>query len=336
MIIDTFDTDKQVFIVAEVGNNHEGDFDVAKRLVHKAAECNVDAVKFQTFRTEHFVSRSNAARFKQLKSFELEFSQFEQLSRLAHALGLLFISTPLDLTSASFLKDIVDCYKVASGDNNFFPLIRQIALTGKPMIISTGLSDYGQVAQVVEFVKQQWTENDITGQLAILHCVSSYPAPPDQANLRSTQFLAEKLDCVVGYSDHTIGIEASLLAIALGARIIEKHFTLDKAYSDFRDHQLSADPPEMKELVRQIRQAELMLGERHKIVQPCEEAIVGALRRSIVAGKDMAQGHCITESDLTWLRSAGGLAPGEEHRLVGKVLKRSVCFGEQLLASDVE
>lgn len=336
MKIGDFDLARDVLLVAEIGNNHEGNFDIAKELVNEAARCGVDAVKFQTFGVEHYVSQSDAARFERLKSFELSFSQFEQLSQLAHSLGLLFISTPFDLASAAFLESVVDCYKIASGDNTFYPLIARVAQSGKPIIISTGLSDSQQVARTVGFVKQQRANANITGQLAILHCVSSYPVPPDQANLRSIQFLAESFDCTIGYSDHTIGIEASLLAVALGARIIEKHFTLNKSFSDFCDHQLSADPPEMKELVQRIRLASSMLGERQKIVQLCEEAAVNTLRRSIVAGRDMPQGHHIVWSDLTWVRPAGGLAPGEEHTLIDKMLKRDVSFGEQLSPSDVE
>lgn len=336
MKIDKFDLDKEILVVAEIGNNHEGKFDVAKELVHKAAECDVDAVKFQTFKTEHYVSKSDVMRFNQLKSFELSFSQFEQLSQLASSLGLLFISTPFDLASAEFLENLVDCYKIASGDNSFYPLMGQIARTGKPVIISTGVSDFQQVERAVAFMKQQWADSNIRGQLAILHCVSSYPVPPDQVNLRTLQLFAENFDCTVGYSDHTIGIEAALLAVAFGARIIEKHFTLDKSYSDFRDHRLSADPLEMKELVQGIRLSSSMLGKYEKVVQPCEKAAINAMRRSIVAGKDLPQGHRIAWSDLTWIRSVGGLAPGEEHVVVGKVLRRSVRFGEQLFASDVE
>jgi sialic acid synthase SpsE len=335
MKIGSTDTDKEVLLIAEIGNNHEGDFEVAKELVHTAARCGVDAVKFQTFRTEHYVTRLDVARFERLKSFELTFRQFEQLSELAHSLGLLFISTPFDLASANLLESIVDSYKIASGDNDFYPLIDQVVQRGKPVIISTGLSDPGQVARTVEFVKKHWLGHDVTGQVALLHCVSGYPVPPDQANLRSIQFLAENFDFTIGYSDHTTGIEASVLAIALGARIIEKHFTLDKAFSDFHDHQLSADPAEMKELVQRVRLASSLLGNGQKRVQPCEEGAIGVLRRSIAAGRDMIQGHRIALSDLTWIRPADGLAPGEEHILIGKRLKRSVSFGEELSESDM-
>ena len=336
MRIGDFDLEKKVLVVAEIGNNHEGNFAIAKELVRKAAECGVDAVKFQTFKTEHYVSSSDAARFARLKSFELSYSQFEELSRLARSLGLLFMSTPFDLTSADFLDTIVDAFKIASGDNNYYPLIAQVVRTGRPVIISSGASDFQQVARTVEFVMRQPAEDGVAGRFAILHCVSGYPTPLDQANLRAIQVLADHFDYTVGYSDHTIGVMAALLAVALGARIIEKHFTLDKNFSDFRDHQLSADPAEMRELVRQVRVSSSMLGERNKVIQPCEEAVASAIRRSIVAGADLPAGHRITWSDLTWIRPASGLAPGEEQILVNRVLKRNVRFGEQLRASDVE
>jgi len=255
---------------------------------------------------------------------------------LARSLGLLFISTPLDLSSAEFLEGIVDAYKIASGDNNFYPLIARVVRTGKPVIISSGASDFGQVVRTVTYVKEQWVEHHIKGQLAILHCVSSYPVPNHEANLFAVRFLSQLPGVTVGYSDHTIGLDASLAAVALGARIIEKHFTLDKHFSDFRDHQLSADPREMHELVRRVRAVTLMLGSGEKVVQSCEEAGASAIRRSIAASTDLPQGHRLMWSDLMWIRPAGGLAPGEEDLLVGRTLKRNIQFGEQLLGSDFE
>lgn len=335
MRIGNVDLDRDILIVAEVGNNHEGSFEIAQELVRQAAKSGVQAVKFQTFRTEHYISQSDDARFKRLKSFELSYPQFEELSNLARSLGLLFISTPFDLESARCLEPLVDAYKIASGDNNFYPLIATVAKTGRALIISTGVSDLDQVMKTVSFVQRQWSENEIEQDLAVLHCVSCYPAAPEDANLLSIPVLAGALNCVVGYSDHTMGPDAAPLAVVLGARIIEKHFTLDKKFSDFRDHQLSLDPDEMRELVRRVRTASLMLGLRNKSLQPCEKGIAGAVRRSIVAAADLEPGHHIQLSDLTWIRPAGGLAPGQEHVLIGKTLRRKVRFGEQLQASDV-
>jgi sialic acid synthase SpsE len=335
MKIGSFDLHSEVLVVAEIGNNHEGKFQNACELVKRAAQCGVPAVKFQTYRTEYYVSPSDQARFKRLKSFELSQPQFEELSILAHSLGLLFISTPFDLESARLLEPLVDAYKIASGDINFYPLIAAVARTGKPLIISTGLSELEQVAKTVSFVEQQWSAQGREQELAVLHCVSCYPVPPEQANLLSIPVLSSALRKTVGYSDHTIGFDAAPLAVALGARIIEKHFTLDRHFSDFRDHLLSLDPDGMCELVARVRTATRLLGVRSKTISPCEEAIGGAIRRSIVAAADLEAGHRIQGSDLTWIRPGGGLVPGEEAALIGRILKRKVHFAEQIQLSDV-
>jgi N,N'-diacetyllegionaminate synthase len=336
MKIGKFDISNRVLVIAEIGNNHEGRLEVAEELVHQAAACGVDAVKFQTFRTEFYVDSADVVRFQRLKSFELTFNGFEQLSNLAHSLGLLFISTPFDLESAASINSIVDAYKIASGDNTFWPLLNQVAGTGKPLIISAGLSDLEQVKQIINYVRRVWLEQQVAGEMVILHCVSSYPVPSDQVNIRAIPLLADELDVKVGYSDHSLGIDACVLAAAVGACIIEKHFTLDKGFSDFRDHQLSADPGEMKELVQRIRMSEIFLGNCSKNIQPCEQNSGMSLRRSIVAAHDMKPGHLIRSEDLTWIRPGGGIAPGNESLLIGKRLKRSVRFGDKLLSEDVE
>jgi N,N'-diacetyllegionaminate synthase len=336
MRIGGFNLDDKVLVVAEIGNNHEGNVEVAKTLVQKAADCGVEAVKFQTFQTRYFVSSRDRARYEQLLRYELPFSAWEELQRIAKKLGLLFFSTPLDLESAKFLADLVDCYKIASGDNNFFPLLEQVCRTGKPIIMSSGLSDLNQVQKSKQFIEEQWSRHDIRSELAILHCVSGYPVPLEQANLAAIPYLKNELGCAIGYSDHTLGLEACIIAIALGAQIIEKHFTLDKNFSDFRDHQLSADPVEMKELVIRAAQVPLLVGKPEKAVQPCEVELVQAARRAIVAGADLVRGHCLTRKDLTWLRPGQGLPPGEEKLLIGRRLKRDCAFGEPIRLQDIE
>jgi len=332
MKIGKHDTEERVFIVAEIGNNHEGSIEVARRLVEAAADAGVDAVKFQTFRTAHYVSAADPARFKRLQSFELTFEQFRELERLARSLNVGFLSTPFDLESAAFLESIVDAFKIASGDNDFFPLIDRVCASRKPVIISTGVADLPHLRRVRDFVAQRRG----TGNLAFLHCVTSYPAPPGEANLAAIPQLAAELGVTAGYSDHTMGPEACLAATALGARILEKHFTLDKHYSDFRDHQLSADPAEMRQIVEGVRKIETLLGRPEKRVQPCEESLVKLVRRSIVAGADLPAGHRVRMEDLTWIRPAGGLSPGNETLLLGKTLRRAFRFGEPIGAEDVE
>ena len=329
-------TDERVLVVAEIGNNHEGDFGAACELVDRAAESGVDAVKVQTFQVKYFVSAADQARYQRLSRFALSYDQFAELSARARSRGLLFIATPLDLDSAAFLDGVVDAFKIASGDNNFVALIERVADTGKPVILSSGFSDLAVIRRGVRIVREQWQARSLTENLAVLHCVSSYPVPDDEANLRAIPLLARELGCTVGYSDHTLGIAASLAAVALGARIIEKHFTLDKQRSDFRDHQLSADPREMTELVQQTRRIAAMLGAGEKVAQPSEAAAEQLSRRSIVASAAFPRGHKLGPQDFTWIRPGTGLAPGEEHRLVGRQLKRDVAFGEPILVADVE
>ncbi len=335
MDIKNISTVEQVLIIAEIGNNHEGSADVAAQMVREVAAAGADAVKFQTFRTELFANPNDQSRYRRMQRFELSHEEFSELRDLAHSLDLLFISTPLDLESARFLRDMVDAFKIASGDNNFYPLLAEVACTGKPVIISSGASDIEQVRKSKDTIERRWRQLDIDGQLAILHCVSNYPTAVEDANLSAIRSLSEQLQCEVGYSDHTLGVDACVLSVALGARIIEKHFTLDKNYSEFRDHQMSADPEEMKQLVGRVRAAFTMLGNPKKQVLPSEKEIVPLIRRSIVAARELPVGHCITADDLMWLRPAGGLAPGEEMQLVGKTVRKKIDCAEPIQPSKV-
>lgn len=330
--------ERSPLIVAEIGNNHEGSFETAVKLVQAAAECGVDAVKFQVFRTELYVSHADPARFQRLKSFELSFTQFEQLFSLARSLNLKCIATPLDLESAAFLEPLIDSFKIASGDNDFYPLIRFVAGTGKPMIISTGVADFEHLDHLVDYVHDIWLKKGIDGAglLAFLHCVTSYPVPPEQVNLRAIPFLAAQYHLPVGYSDHTLGIEACLAAAALGAQIIEKHFTLDKHTSDFRDHQLSADPSEMKILVTQAGLIAQMLGQPQKTIQPCEEPLIPVVRRSAIARHTLETGRILGADDIVWVRPAGGIPSSDEDKLLGRKLKKKMAQGEQIAFGDLE
>lgn len=330
MQIGNVDLERRVLVVAEIGNNHEGDAAVAAELVERAAEAGADAVKFQTFAVERFVSPRDTARYQRMQKFELAPAQFEALAAHAQRLGLAFLSTPLDLGSADALEPIVDAFKIASGDNTFWPLIDRVAAKGKPVLVGGGLLDVAGLAATVERI------STAGAPAAVLHTVSSYPTPPEEAGLLGIAALRDGLDCVVGYSDHTIGVAAAPLAVALGARIVEKHFTLDKSFSDFRDHALSADPPELEELVRRVREAETLLGSHGKNVQPSELAGAESLRRSIVAARALAAGEELRSGDLMWLRPGGGVPPGDEAQLLGRTLRRAVALGEQLTLDDVD
>jgi len=336
MKIGGFDTDERVFIIAEIGNNHEGNFALAEKLVHLAKEAGADAVKFQTFQTEHYVSRKQSERFARLKSFELQHEDFKRLAEIAQTLGLAFISTPFDLHSAEFLGGIATALKIASGDNTFYPLIETAAKQGKPLLISGGMADISELQKAEALVRDTWSGAHIHQDLALLHCVASYPVPVEQANLGAIVHMKNALQCTIGYSDHTIGIEAATIAVALGARIIEKHFTIDHHYSSFRDHQLSADPSEMAELVQRVKNVQAMLGSGVKQPQECEKEMIVQSRRSIVTARDLATGEKIGWDDITWVRPAGGLPPGAEGEVIGKRLRNGLAMGEQLTREVVE
>lgn len=330
MQIRSHDTAERTFIIAEVGNNHEGDFGLAREMVHLAAESGADAVKFQTFRTEQFICRDDEVRFQRLKGFELNYDQFAELGAMARAAGLIFISTPLDMESAEFLDGEVDAFKIASSDNNFWPLINFAAMSGKPVILSTGLAGLNEIRAAVNHIHTCQGGIEAPSELGVLHCVSSYPTPPEQANLGAIRTLQNEFPaCAVGYSDHTQGIEAAVLSVAMGAEIIEKHFTIAHDHSDFRDHQLSADPAEMKELVRRVRAAEVMIGKGALGMQDCEKENAPLIRRSIAARAPLSAGHTVTQSDLIWVRPGDGIPPGEEAAVVGRTLTAALNTGDR-------
>ncbi len=335
MKIANYDTEKKVFIIAEIGNNHEGSYTLAEEMIGKAAEAGACAVKFQTIVPEKLVSISQKDRIEQLKRFQLTYDEFERLNKVAKHENILFLSTPFDIESVHFLNSIVPAFKIASGDNNFFPLIEVIAQTGKPIIMSAGLIDLLEVRKTIDFILNIWNENAIDQDIAILHCVTSYPTALEEANLSAIKEL-QSLNVTVGYSDHTIGTEAAVLSVALGARIVEKHFTIDKNYSDFRDHQLSADPNEFSQLVERVEIASKLLGQSRKTVQESEKLVMEKIRRSIVARKDLDENTVLTLDDISWVRPGGGLAPGNEKIILGKRLKEKVAVGELITLDNLK
>tara|TARA_B000000475_G_scaffold105325_2_gene85518 strand:+ start:20649 stop:21659 length:1011 start_codon:yes stop_codon:yes gene_type:complete len=331
MKINSTDLNDKTFIIAEIGNNHEGSYSLAEEMIGLAAEAGVDAVKFQTFKTELYINSKNKERFEKIKSFELSFNEFEKLSFYAKKIGLSFISTPFDIESASFLSDFVDALKISSGDNNFFPLIKAVSKIGKPLIVSTGLADIDLIKKTKKLVERTWSENNIKQDLALLHCVTAYPVDASHANLNAIKTMQNIFDCTIGYSDHTLGKSASIAAVCLGAKIIEKHFTIDKNHSDFRDHQLSSDPKEMRELVESIRKLEIYFGDGQKKQQPPEIKILSEVRRSIVAKKDLTEGDIVKKEDINWVRPSGGMQPGEEYKILGKTVVSKISKGENIL-----
>lgn len=335
MKIGAHDLDEKVFIVAEIGNNHEGSFARAEEMIGRAKEAGADAVKFQTIVPEKLVSAADTARIAQLRRFQLSYRQFEALAATARREGIIFLSTPFDLDSVAALDPLVPAFKIASGDNDFFPLLAAVAGTGKPILLSTGLSDLAGIRRAKQVIEERWQATGRPGSLALLHCVVSYPTTPDNASLGAIRDLAS-LGCTIGYSDHTIGIAAAVLSVALGARAIEKHFTLDKDQSDFHDHKLSADPADLAELVRRVREAETLIGTGGKRVLACEAAVRERVRRGIAAARDLAAGTVLADADLTWVRPRAGLAPGHEAELVGRRLAVAVPAGAPIPPDQCE
>jgi len=337
MKIGNINTKEKVFIIAEIGNNHEGNFELAKQMISQAAVAGADAVKFQTFVPKNLVSNDNEERLKQLSKFQLSYDQFAELSLIAKEKGLIFFSTPFDIETAKFLNTIQPIFKIASGDNNFYPLIDTVASFGKPMIVSTGVADLALIKKVYNKIFKIWAgkKKDYPG-LALLHCVASYPVPDEQANIASIIYLKKLFpEVIIGYSDHTLGIDAAVLSVIAGARIIEKHFTVDKNYSNFRDHKLSADPKEMRLLVDQVRKAEVMLGIEEKKPQNCENEMNIAGRRSIAAARNLSIGSILAWNDLIWVRPGTGFPPGDENRIIGKKIIRELKMGQVIQQNDI-
>jgi N,N'-diacetyllegionaminate synthase len=328
MKIGNLDTDKKVLIIAEIGNNHEGDFELAKEMIDAAAEAGADAVKFQTITPNRLVSTTEQERIRQLQRFSFDRDQFAILKERADEKKVYFLSTPFDLEAVDWLNPLVPAFKIASGDNDFWPLLEKIASTGKPVILSLGLGKIKDATQIASFFKKEWRDSEITFPgLAFLHCVVSYPTPDDQANIRNiTKIQCEQV--TPGYSDHTLGIKAAELAVACGARIIEKHFTLNKYHSDFRDHKLSADPNELKALVHAIADVEKFLGKTDNAAAPCEKQNATAVGRSIASNRDIRIGETISIADICWIRPRKGLKPGEENLIIGKKLSSPIYEGD--------
>ena len=336
MKIGEFDLTKRVFVIAEIGNNHEGSITAAEEMIGRAAEAGVDAVKFQSIDPKQLVSSSETQRLEQLTRFQLTEDEYSCLANIAKQEGVVFLSTPFYLEAVDFLNSLVPAFKIASGDNNFIPLLKIVARTQKPILLSTGMSDLAGINKAVAVIESEWKKLSLTDipEIALLHCVSSYPTISSDANIGFLRELVS-LGHVVGYSDHTIGAEAVCLAIALGARIIEKHFTIDKNFSDFRDHQISCDPQEMKFYCEAVRLSEVLLGAGEKRLLECEENTHAMARRSVVAVRNLPAGHILQWNDLAWLRLGGDTAPGMEGTLIGKRLKDSLSAGCSITAELV-
>jgi len=319
------------FIIAEAGVNHNGDINIAKKLVDKAKEAGVDAIKFQTFRAENLVTKEapkaeyqkettgDGSQFEMLKKLELSLEDHIILKKYCEEKGIMFISTPFDYESVDLLeKTDVLLYKVSSGDLTNLPLLSYIANKNKPIILSTGMANLGEVEEAVETIFK--TGNN---KLVLLHCTSNYPTAYEDVNLRAMLTMKEAFKLPVGYSDHTIGIEIPIAAVALGAKVIEKHFTLDRNMKG-PDHRASIEPDELKIMVRSIRNIELAMGDGIKRCNKSEEKSKFVSRKSIVAKHDIKKGQVITQDLIVYKRPASGLPPKFVKYILGKKARAEI------------
>ncbi|WP_026671002.1 N-acetylneuraminate synthase [Butyrivibrio sp. AE3006] len=314
----------RVLIIAEAGVNHNGSLELAKRLVDTAKECGADIVKFQTAKISSLVSKIAPMAEYQKKNIGKEESQKEMLSKLllpfddyivlsdyCKEVGIKFLSTPFDVESIEFLDPLLEIWKIPSGEITNYPYLVKIAKTGKDIILSTGMCMMREVEDAVKVL-----QDNGSGKITILHCTTNYPTPMEDVNLKAMLTLKERFGCDVGYSDHTRGIEVPIAAAALGATVLEKHFTLDRNMEG-PDHKASLEPDELRDMVQAVRNIEIALGTGEK--EPTEAELKNRLvaRKSIIAARDIKKGELLTEDNLTTKRPGNGISPMKWNEVTG-------------------
>lgn len=332
------------FIIAEAGVNHNGDVNLAKKLVDVAKKAGADAVKFQTFDVEELVTRSADKAQYQKETTGAEESQSEMLSKLqlterdfeklvayAQDKGMIFLSSPFDKKSVDLLDRLnTPAFKVPSGEITNFPLLKYIAGKGKPIILSTGMATLREVEEALDIIQKHGGKD-----IVFLHCVSSYPARMEDMNLRAIETLRRTFKLPVGLSDHTVGITMPIAAVALGACLIEKHFTLDRKLPG-PDHRASLEPDELRQMIEAIRDVESAMGDGIKRPMEQEEEVKKAARRSIVAKVDIPQGTTITEDMLGIKRPGTGIEPSYLYKVVGGVARSAIGRDEVVTMDKLE
>lgn len=319
------------FIIAEAGVNHNGSVELAKKLIDAAKDAGADAVKFQTFKTENVVVKDaqkaeyqkettgEGSQYEMIKKLELTEEGFRELADYAEKKDIMFLSSPFDKESVDLLYELdVPAFKVGSGEITNFPLLRHIAKKEKPIILSTGMSTLGEIEEALDVIRSEGVEDII-----LLHCVSNYPARIEDVNLRAMGTLKQAFKLPVGFSDHTLGITAPIAAVALGACVIEKHFTLDRNLPG-PDHKASLEPDELKEMVKDIREVEKALGNGIKKPTKEEEEVKKVARKSIVAKVDIPEGAIITEDMLDVKRPGTGIEPKYLKFIIGRKAKEDI------------
>ncbi len=329
---------KNTFIIAEAGVNHNGNYELAKKLIDAAVNAGVDAVKFQTWKTELLVTedaemaeyqKENTqvveSQFQMLKRLELSYADFRGLKEYCDEKEILFLSTPDEEQSATFLDELQDIFKIGSGELTNTPFLRHIASFNKPIILSTGM---GYLSEVEHAISTLTEAGILLTNLTILHATTDYPTASEDVNLNAMNTIKNSFPGVsVGYSDHTLGIEIPIAAVAMGASIIEKHFTLDKTMLG-PDHKASLEPNELKEMVHSIRSIELALGTGWKVPTKTEFDNRNIVRKSLVAGCDISVGQLITAEMLDIKRPGTGISPIRWDELVNSIAKKSYKAGE--------
>jgi N,N'-diacetyllegionaminate synthase len=320
----------KVFIIAEAGVNHNGDINLAKKLIDAAKDAGADAVKFQTFKAENIVSKyaekaqyqkettdSRESQLDMMKSLEISFKDFEILKNYCDKKNILFMSTPFDIESIKFLYKIgLEVFKIPSGEITNLPYLREVGRLKKKVIMSTGMANLGEIEAALEILKENGT-NDIT----VLHCNTQYPTPIEDVNLKAMITIRDAYKVNIGYSDHTLGIEVPIAAVALGASVIEKHFTLDKNMKG-PDHRSSLEIIEFKKMVRWIRNVEKAMGNGIKIPSKSELENINVARKSIVAKRNIRKGEILTHENLTIKRPGNGISPMRWEKVIGKIANK--------------
>ena len=314
----------KTLIIAEAGVNHNGSFELAKQLVDQAKEAGADFVKFQTANLDALVSKhaemadyqkentgQKISQKDMLSKLLLPYEDFIKLSEYCQKVGIEFLSTPFDIESIYFLKDLVPFWKVPSGEVTNYPYLAEIARTTMPVILSTGMCELSEIDEAVELLKENGTT-----ELMLLHCNTQYPTPYEDVNLYVMETLKNRYGVKVGYSDHTQGIEVPIAAIALGATVIEKHFTLDHTLPG-PDHKASLEPQELKKMVKSIRNIESALGSSEKKVSPSERSNIAVARKSIVASRLIKKGEILNSDNLTTKRPGTGISPMKWNQIIG-------------------
>lgn len=318
------------YIIAEAGVNHNGSMELAKQMVDKAKEAGADCIKFQTFVSKNIVSKgaikadyqkkqtdSNESQLDMLRKLELSFDDFKELKKYCDFKKIEFLSTAFDFDSIDFLNDLgLELWKIPSGEVTNLPYLIKIAKTNKPVILSTGMCNIEEVNEAVNVLKENGCD-DIT----LLQCTTEYPAPFGEVNLKVMNTLNKTFKLPIGYSDHTKGIEVSIAAVAMGAKVIEKHFTLDRNMEG-PDHKASLEPYDLKNMVNAIRNVELAIGEGEKKVTESEKKNINIARKSIVAKRSINKGEVFTEENITTKRPGNGISPMKWFDIIGEKANR--------------